>query len=112
MRKLLALLVAVLLIPTSGTVRAADEDVFAYVLRPNVLILIDGSSSMNATDGGAHPVSYGVDLNQDGITDCPGSECVADLDVDLIDSTRNDAVISWRQNTFCKAPQIQQLFDY
>lgn len=93
MRKLMTLLVAALLIQTPGAVRAADEDIFTFTLKPNVLIMIDASGSMNVTDGGAHPVSYGVDLDQNGNVECPGNECVADLDVDGIDDTRMDAAL-------------------
>jgi len=93
MRKLMTLLVAALLVQTAGAVRAADEDIFSFVLKPNVLILIDGSASMIATDGGVHPALYGVDLDGNGNIQCPGIECVADLDVDGIDDTRNDAAL-------------------
>ncbi len=37
MRKLMTLLVAALLIQVPGAVRAADEDIFSFALKPNVL---------------------------------------------------------------------------
>jgi len=93
MRKTLTLLVVSLLVLAPGGTQADTDDLFALSVRPNVLILIDGSGSMNNTDSGKYSVVYGVDLNQDGTTDCPGAECVADLDVDGIDSARNDVAL-------------------
>jgi hypothetical protein len=94
MRKTLTLLVVSLLVlaPAGGT-QADTDDLFALSVRPNVLIMIDGSGSMDETDSGAYSVVYGVDLNGNGTVDCPGTECVADLDVDGVDSTRNDVAL-------------------
>ncbi|MFQ5947714.1 MAG: pilus assembly protein [Acidimicrobiia bacterium] len=94
MRKTLTLLVVSLLVLAPGGTQADTDDLFALSLRPNVLILIDGSGSMDNTDSGAYSVSYGVDLNGNGNVSCPGSECVADLDVDGVDSTRNDVALN------------------
>jgi len=97
MRKTLTFLVVSLLVlaPAGGT-QADTDDLFALSVRPNVLILIDGSGSMDDTDTGAYSVVYGVDLNGNGTVDClmgVGTECVADLDVDGVDSSRNDVAL-------------------
>jgi hypothetical protein len=93
MRKTLTFLVVSLLVLAPGAAQADTDDLFALSVRPNVLIMIDGSGSMDDDDGGAYSVVYGVDLNGNGTIDCPGSECVADLDVDGVDSTRNDVAL-------------------
>ncbi|MEE9124387.1 MAG: hypothetical protein V3U14_07820, partial [candidate division NC10 bacterium] len=93
MRKMLTFLVVSLLVLAPGGTQADTDDLFALSVRPNVLILMDGSGSMNNTDSGKYSVSYGVDLNGDGTVDCPGTECVADLDLDGVDSTRNDTAL-------------------
>ncbi|MFQ5960974.1 MAG: hypothetical protein ACE5MG_06230, partial [Candidatus Methylomirabilales bacterium] len=98
MRKVLGLLLAVLLIQPSGVVWGGDtDDLFTLTLRPNVLILVDGSGSMDATDGGKYTVEYGVDLDGNKKVDCTlvvKDECVSDLDVDGIANTRNDVALS------------------
>ncbi|MFQ5658004.1 MAG: hypothetical protein ACE5G5_10715, partial [Candidatus Methylomirabilales bacterium] len=94
MRKTVIFLVVSLLVLAPGGVQADTDDLFVLSLRPNVLILIDGSGSMDNTDSGAYSVSYGVDLDGDGNIQCPGNECVADLDVDGVDSSRNDVALN------------------
>ena len=94
MRKGLTLLLLVLLIQPPGVVWGDKDDLFTLSLKPNVLLLIDGSGSMNRTDSGAYSVSYGVDLDGNGTIQCPGTECVSDLDVDGIANTRNDVALS------------------
>ncbi|MFQ5803138.1 MAG: pilus assembly protein [Candidatus Methylomirabilales bacterium] len=93
MRKALTLLVVALLIQAPGVARGDTDDLIVLGLKSNVLILMDGSGSMNDADGGKYDVSYGVDLNGDGNTECPGNECVSDLDVDGNDNTRNDVAL-------------------
>ena len=93
-RRALTLLVISLLILMPSVVRGDTDDLFALTLRPNVLVLIDGSGSMDDTDDGKYSISYGVDLDGNGNISCPGSECVSDLDVDGVDNTRNDVALN------------------
>ncbi len=97
-RKGLTFLLAVLLIQPSGVVWGGDtDDLFTLTLRPNVLLLMDGSGSMDDTDGGKYTVEYGIDLNGNGNVQCTSGvkdECVSDLDVDGVDNTRNDVALS------------------
>jgi len=98
MRKTLTLLVVSLLVlaPAGGT-QADTDDLFVLSLRPNVLLLLDGSGSMNNTDGGIYSVSYPItycDEWDDG--ECDGWVTInpADLDLDGVDSTRNDVALN------------------
>ncbi|MFQ5657898.1 MAG: hypothetical protein ACE5G5_10180 [Candidatus Methylomirabilales bacterium] len=90
MRKGLTLLLAVLLIQPSGVVWGGDtDDLFTLTLRPNVLILMDGSGSMDDTDGGKYTGSYCIQWDED-VCD----QYASDLDVDGIANTRNDVALS------------------
>ncbi|MEE8060664.1 MAG: PilC/PilY family type IV pilus protein, partial [Gemmatimonadales bacterium] len=77
------------------------DDLFTLSLKPNVLILVDGSGSMTSTDGGKYSVSYTTKVcteveSEDGQKECDGSQTrdVSDLDVDGIANTRNDVALS------------------
>lgn len=98
MRKALTLLIIALLMQVPGAAQADTDDLFTLSLKPNVLILMDGSGSMDDTDDDKYLVQYGVDFDGNGNTQCSqsggGPECVSDLDVDGIANTRNDVALS------------------
>jgi hypothetical protein len=90
-RRALTLLVISLLILMPSVVRGDTGDLFALTLRPNVLILIDGSGSMDDTDDGKYSVNYCTKWNGT-FSSC--LQTTSDLDVDGVDNTRNDVALN------------------